>query len=141
MGGPGPPSGPALTLPRLAGRGSGKRRTIVISRRALLRAAPLLLVIALAGAGAAGCSNSNGRQLAPTSTTSPNLTVNNQSNNTLNVYLDGGQIGQVPPNQTGNFQVLSGTYTVEVRETGHTSYYSFGDLTFGFNTHSVTYRP
>lgn len=111
------------------------------SRRALLRAVPLLVVLALLGASGAGCDNSSGRQLAPTSTTSPNLQVDNRATNTLNVYLDGGQIGQVPPNTVGRFQVLSGTYRVEVRETGHSSYFSFGDLTFGFNTHTVTYNP
>jgi hypothetical protein len=113
----------------------------VTLRRALLRAVPLLIIVATFGAVTLGCGNSSGRQLAPTSTTSPNLIVDNRANNTLNVYLDGGEIGQVAPNAVGNFQVLSGTYRVEARETGHSTYHSFGDLTFGFNTVSVTYRP
>lgn len=111
------------------------------TRRELLVAGLNVAGLALCGGLVAGCGDKSGRQLGPNSTASPNLVMENRSQNTLKVYVDNSEIGEVAPNAASNFQILSGQRTVEVRERGKSSRHSFGTITFGFNDVSLTYRP
>lgn len=98
-------------------------------------------MIAGLGLTALGCNHKSGRQLGPTSQTSADLIVDNRSQNTLHVYVDGGEIGEAAPGAVARFQILSGYRTVEVRERGHNHRHDFGELYFGFDQVTVTYRP
>lgn len=98
-------------------------------------------MIAGLGLTALGCNHKSGRQLGPTSQTSADLTIDNRSENTLHVYVDGGEIGEAPPFGEARFQILSGYRTVEVRERGSNHFHDFGEIYFGFDAVEITYRP
>lgn len=112
-----------------------------MNRRSFLRLLTGGAVIAGLGLTTLGCNHKSGRQLGPTSQTSADLIVDNRSQNTLHVYVDGGEIGEAPPGAEARFQILSGYRTVEVRERGHNHRHDFGELYFGFDQVEITYRP
>lgn len=112
-----------------------------MNRRAFLRLLSGSAVIAGLGMTALGCNHKSGRQLGPTSSTSADLIVDNRSRNTLHVYVDGGEIGEVAPFSEARFQILSGYRSVEVRERGHDHRHDFGELYFGFDLVEIVYQP
>ncbi|HBP16591.1 MAG TPA: hypothetical protein DEA08_02200 [Planctomycetes bacterium] len=111
-----------------------------MNRRHFLHAGLGALALAACGLTSMGCGHSSGRQLSNGATVSPNLEVENRTQNTLKVYVDGGLIGEANPLSTAEFQILSGMRSIEVRERGHSTRTYLGDFYFGFDDVKVTYR-
>ena len=109
--------------------------------RPLLNLLGCAAIVASLGLTTLGCNHKSGRQLGTQSQTSADLVVDNRSENTLHVYVDGGEIGEAPPNGVARFQLLSGYRSVEVRERGSNHFHDFGELYFGFDQIEITYRP
>lgn len=111
-----------------------------MNRRHFLHAGLGALALAVCGLTSMGCGHKSGRQLSNGATVSPNLEVENRTQNTLKVYVDGGEIGEASPLSTAEFQILSGLRSIEVRERGHSTRTYLGDYHFGFDDIRVTYR-
>jgi hypothetical protein len=112
---------------------------LMVRRHAFI--ALLSLTLLAFGVSTQGCSHKSGRKLSPTSSRSADLVVKNKSLNSINVYVDGAEIGKIKDGDEGRFQILSGEREVEVREAGQVGRHSFGTIHFGFDLVEVTYRP
>lgn len=99
-----------------------------------------LIVIGL-GLIAGGCGSKSGRQVENGSS-SANLTVQNDAGSTVDVYVDYAKVGEVQPNTTGSFEVLSGLRAVHLRERGESQYHYQGDFSFSGNGRlNLVYHP
>lgn len=111
-----------------------------MNRRLFLKLLACIAIVGGLGVTTLGCNNKSGRQLGTESSVSADLTVDNRSENTLHVYVDGGKIGEAPPFGVARFQLLSGYRAIEVRERGSDHVQDFGEIYFGFDEVEITYR-
>jgi len=98
----------------------------------LSHAAAAAASIGLLGVVAAGCGHGSGSQVPPTAP--HNMTVENDASREIDVYVDGGRIGDARPGELAFFSVARGLHDVEVREEGEAfrhdlGAYRFDDLT------------
>lgn len=86
-----------------------------------------------AGLASQGCSSSKSGKYAPPGSDF-NLQMTNLDNETIHVYVSGGEIGTVGPGASVNFKVKVGTRRVEIREKGDSFRQDLGVYTFDDNT-------
>jgi len=98
----------------------------------------LTAVLAL-GVAAAGCGSSSGRQVTPTQP--HNLEVTNEHFETVDVFVDRRDVGQVNPGSSGVFRIERGERTVHVRERGSSTLRFLGAFDFDGTVVPVTYDP
>ena len=97
------------------------------------RAVASLAFVLVLGLLHAGCNDSDsGHPVGPGQPS--NFSVTNRDIDTLHVYVDGGEIGDVRPGATVEFWVDPGSRLVQFRETGQSTRDDQGVFTFSTST-------